>query len=221
MLVYHLPFLQFKSELVGGSLSYIMASTSTVPVEILKELEPILRNLLDHSVLFPALEGRPILSPILPELTSPSDINKLLEYVCNQGQQAIAALVAALNVTKGDCPAHEEALGFISEAIAKRTVDKESALLQILDDIIPDLQSKIDVYPLLPRLMQQKLITNDDFRDLRGPYITREDRVQKLLDIINNVGIDGLVELMVILRDHGDSQHYKAFELLSSKSMFL
>ena len=195
-----------------------MDTVATVSVELLEDLEADLQSLLDHSVLFPALENRPVLSPILPDLKSSADVPKLIKYICMHGQQAIAAFVAALNATKGECPGHHEALELIRDAVAGRTDSEGPVLLQLREYISTELANKIDVYPLMPRLLQQNLITNENFRELKGPYLTRENRVQRLLEIMQPVGIDGLIELATILRDHGDTQHYEVYELFCTKS---
>lgn len=217
-----------------------MASSSTtaaIPVEVLQEQESSLQGLIDLSILIPALEGRPVLAPMIPDLkTSIEDsISPLIQYIVKQGHLAATAFLAALQSTADRCDGHKRAIELLTNAanasssklLNNKSSQSEggdsnegssSSLLNILRDATKELEAHIDVLPLLPRLMQQNVITSAHFRELRAPYMSQVDRIQRLVTALESSGIDGLIQLVLTLKDSKDIKQKQVAIVLVSKS---
>jgi hypothetical protein len=182
----------------------------TVPVEVIEELTSALQHLLDVQVLLPALQPRPIMGPVIADLVHGGPA-LLLEYVTKQGQQAVVALIAALNETKDESLDHLEAIKLINDAVTNRSsTNDEHIVMKVLYDMASDLAEVMDVLSLLPRLMQQKIIASDTFRQLKGPYIDPKSRIDQLIDALQCNGIDGLIELVILLRNDKQQEYIAA-----------
>ena len=201
--------------------AHMSEDVALVTAEILKENERILEDLVDVQELLPALKGRPVLAPIVRDATpDEGTVLQILQYVYKQGQLAITAFIAALNATKESCPNHELALQKLKLATTAKQQNQSSqadSLLQVLRDCSADIAANIDVIPLLPRLMTQGLISIENYRDLISPYINQDVRVERLLDIIQTSGMNGLLGLIVSLREDKTSLKHQHISILVTK----
>lgn len=206
--------------------AHMSEDVAVVTAEILKENERILQDLVDVQELLPALKGRPVLAPIVRDAKpEEGSILQILQYVYKQGQLAITAFLAALNATKDSCPQHELALQKLEKAATAKQQSQSSqadCLLQVLQDCFADIAANIDVTPLLPRLMTQGLVSTENYRDLVSPYINQDVRVERLLEIIRASGMNGLLGLIVSLREDKTSlKHQHISTLVTKKGMLV
>ena len=196
------------------------------PVEILQELEPSLQDLLDLSVLVPSFEGRPVLTPIIPELKEASFsstqrvecIHKLIDYVTRGGNLAMTAFLGALNSTSESCEGHQRAMTLIKTSVTSEESPNQNQLMIILRENSKELEH-LDIILLLPRLLHKSVITNENFRDLKVTYMSPNERVNKLLSVLEDRGLDGIIEFLMVLQESPEESNKKIGGKLISKGL--
>lgn len=196
----------------------------SVPVEILHDLEPSLQDLLNLSVLAASFEGRPVLAPLVPDLkestTSSTQrvecIKRIIEYVTKTGNLAMTAFLAALKSTSDSCEGHNRALVLFEDASTDKPSTEQSELMDILQENAKELEH-LDILLLLPSLLQKSVINNDNYRDLKGTYMSHSERAMKLLTFLETRGADGIVEFLITLQSSPEENHNKIGGRLISK----
>ena len=198
----------------------------SVPVEILQDLEPALQDLLNLSVLAHSFEGRPVLAPLVPDLkesTASSTqrvecIKKIIEYVTMRGNLAMTAFLAALKSTSDSCEGHHRALILFEDKSTDKPSTEQSELINILQENVKELE-QLDIILLLPFLLQKSVINNDNFRDLKGTYMSQSERAMKLLMFLKSRGADGIVEFLITLQISPEENHNKIGGRLVSRGL--
>lgn len=198
----------------------------SVPVEILHDLEPSLQDLLNLSVLAASFEGRPVLAPLVPDLkestTSSTQrvecIKRIIEYVTKTGNLAMTAFLAALKSTSDSCEGHNRALVLFEDASTDKPSTEQSELMDILQENAKELEH-LDILLLLPSLLQKSVINNDNYRDLKGTYMSHSERAMKLLTFLETRGADGIVEFLITLQSSPEENHNKIGGRLISKGL--
>ncbi|XP_019856316.1 PREDICTED: uncharacterized protein LOC109584862 [Amphimedon queenslandica] len=196
----------------------------SVPVEILHDLEPSLQDLLNLSVLAQSFEGRPVLAPLVPDIkestTSSTQrvecIKRIIEYVTRTGNLAMTAFLGALKSTSESCEGHHRALMLFEDASTDKPSTEQSELMNILQENAKELE-QLDIILLLPSLLQKSVINNDNYRDLKGTYMSHSERAKKLLTFLQTRGADGIVEFLMTLQTSSEENHNKIGGRLISK----
>ena len=168
---------------------------TSFPAAIIEENRSQLAEAIELSTLLPLLKSKAISLPsILDSADLPDDSKTaaLLRHVSSSGQHVVTSFLEALH---DDAHAQRKALDLLEKA--KRDYKKKYPVLQVLDEIRPNI---MNVATLVPYLMREGVLTTEHYHEVSSKYVSHDYQVELVLMAVKARGIKGLSTFVKCLR---------------------
>ena len=168
--------------------------------------------------LLPVLESRGVFSP--EELRMLKDeghsqverVSYLLQDVYKRGQSGVDFFLQCLR-DEGKHPGHQEILHILEKSAPDQP--QQNRILEILDEQLETIESYINLTAFLNILTKSGVITVHAYMDITNPYRTQQENVIRFIRVIQNQGVEGLIDFIKSLQqDTATLAHQKLAKLL-------